>query len=129
MDLRDADVVFAYLLQDTNDRLKDKLRRELRPGTRIIANTFVFPGLPLVAADEELHLYLYNSNKAHVSLYLSAGYYGQHRFEAITTKSGLNLNIGKRQIKLVLAPESLSDITFTITRHAYEPVSDPLNLK
>jgi precorrin-6B methylase 2 len=59
VDLREADVVFTYLLQDTNDRLKDKLRRELRPGTRIIANTFVFSGLPLVATDEELHLYLY----------------------------------------------------------------------
>ena len=59
VDLRQADVVFAYLLQDTNDRLKDKLRRELRPGTRIIANTFVFSGLPLVATDEQLQLYLY----------------------------------------------------------------------
>ena len=59
VDLRQADVVFAYLLQDTNDRLKDKLRRELRPGTRIIANTFVFSGFPLVATDEELKLYLY----------------------------------------------------------------------
>ena len=59
VDLREADVVFAYLLQDTNDRLKDKLRRELPPGARIIANTFVFPGLPLVASDVELKLYLY----------------------------------------------------------------------
>jgi cyclopropane fatty-acyl-phospholipid synthase-like methyltransferase len=59
VDLRDADVVFAYLLQDTNDKLKDKLRRELRPGTRIIANTFTFSGFPLIATDEELHLYLY----------------------------------------------------------------------
>jgi len=59
VDLREADVVFTYLLQDTNDRLKNKLRRELRPGTRIIANTFVFSGLPLVATDEELNLYLY----------------------------------------------------------------------
>jgi SAM-dependent methyltransferase len=59
VDLREADVVFAFLLQDTNDRLKDKLRRELRPGTRIISNTFMFWGLPLVATDEELHLYLY----------------------------------------------------------------------
>jgi predicted RNA methylase len=59
VELGDADVVFAYLLQDTNDRLKDKLRRELRPETRIIANTFVFPGLPLVSKDEELKLYLY----------------------------------------------------------------------
>ena len=59
VDLREADVVFAYLLQDTNDRLKDKLRRELPPGARIIANTFVFPGLPLVSSDEQLKLYLY----------------------------------------------------------------------
>jgi predicted RNA methylase len=59
VDLRDADVVFAFLLQDTNERLKDKLRKELRPGTRIISNTFTFSGFPLVAVDEELHLYLY----------------------------------------------------------------------
>ena len=59
VDLGDADVIFTFLLQDTNERLKDKLRRELRPGTRIISNIFSFPGLPLIAADEELHLYLY----------------------------------------------------------------------
>ena len=59
VDLRDADVIFTFLLQDTNERLKDKLRRELRPGTRIVSNIFTFSGLPLVAADEQLHLYLY----------------------------------------------------------------------
>ena len=58
-DLGEADVIFTFLLQDTNERLKDKLRRELRPGTRIVSNIFTFSGLPLVAADEELHLYLY----------------------------------------------------------------------
>ena len=59
VDLREADIVFTFLLQDTNERLKEKLRRELRPGTRIISNIFTFSGFPLVAADEELHLYLY----------------------------------------------------------------------
>lgn len=59
VDLREADVIFTYLLQDTNNRLKDKLRRELRPETRIISNTFTFSGLPLLAVDEELHLFLY----------------------------------------------------------------------
>jgi precorrin-6B methylase 2 len=59
IDLSKADVVFAYLLQNTNDRLKDKLRDELRPGTRLISNTFTFSGLPLVLTDEELKLYLY----------------------------------------------------------------------
>jgi hypothetical protein len=61
VDLRDADVIFTFLLQDTNDRLKDKLRRELRPGARIISNTFTFSGFPLIAADDELHLYLYGT--------------------------------------------------------------------
>jgi SAM-dependent methyltransferase len=59
VDLSSADVVFSYLLQDTNDRLKDKLRRELRPGARIVSNTFHFSGLPLVRVDDELKLYLY----------------------------------------------------------------------
>ena len=59
VDLREADVVFTFLLQDTNERLKDKLRRELRPGTRIVSNIFTFSGFPLMATDEDLHLYLY----------------------------------------------------------------------
>jgi precorrin-6B methylase 2 len=59
IDLSEADVVFTYLLQNTNDRLKEKLRKELRPGTRLISNTFTFSGLPLVLTDEELKLYLY----------------------------------------------------------------------
>lgn len=59
VDVSSADVVFSYLLQDTNDRLKDKLRKELRPGARIVSNTFHFSGLPLVRTDDELKLYLY----------------------------------------------------------------------
>ena len=59
VDLSEADVVFAYLLQNTNDRLKEKLRKELCSGTRLISNTFTFSGLPLIRTDEELKLYLY----------------------------------------------------------------------
>jgi len=58
-DLRGADVVVTYLLQDTNDRLQAKLLRELRPGSRVVSNTFTFSGLPLVRRDEEYRLYLY----------------------------------------------------------------------
>jgi len=58
-DLRGADVVVTYLLQDTNDRLQAKLLRELRPGSRVVSNTFTFSGLPLVRCDEEYRLYLY----------------------------------------------------------------------
>ena len=46
-----ADVVFTFLLQDTNDRLKEKLRQELRPGTRIVSNIFTFSGFPLAAVE------------------------------------------------------------------------------
>jgi SAM-dependent methyltransferase len=58
-DLREADVVVTYLLQDTNDRLQTKLLQELRPGARVVSNTFTFPGLELAGSDEEYRLYLY----------------------------------------------------------------------
>ena len=39
-DLRDATVVALYLLPSLNDRLKPKLLKELRPGSRIVSNSF-----------------------------------------------------------------------------------------
>jgi hypothetical protein len=59
-DLSDADVVTCYLLQDTNDRLEGKLKQELHPGTRVVSNTFFFPGLRQVRQDDEAGLYLCN---------------------------------------------------------------------
>jgi precorrin-6B methylase 2 len=40
MDLKDATVVTLYLLQDINIKLRPKLWRELRPGTRIVSHSF-----------------------------------------------------------------------------------------
>jgi SAM-dependent methyltransferase len=40
MDLRDATVVTLYLLPALNERLRPKLFRELRPGTRLVSNAF-----------------------------------------------------------------------------------------
>ena len=59
-DLSDADVVTCYLLQDTNDRLEGKFKQELRPGTRVVSNTFFFPGLRQARQDDEARLYLCN---------------------------------------------------------------------
>ena len=56
-DLRDADVITCYLLQDTNERLEGKFKRELRPGTRIVSNRFDFPGLVKVCEDGDAMLY------------------------------------------------------------------------
>jgi SAM-dependent methyltransferase len=58
-DLQEADVVVTYLLQDTNDRLQAKLLREMRPGARVVSNTFRFSDLKLAACDEEYRIYLY----------------------------------------------------------------------
>ena len=39
-DLRQATVVTLYLLQELNERLRPKLQRELRPGGRVVSQTF-----------------------------------------------------------------------------------------
>jgi SAM-dependent methyltransferase len=41
-DIREATVVTLYLLPDMMRALRDKLRRELRPGTRIVSHDFDF---------------------------------------------------------------------------------------
>ncbi|NPB01229.1 MAG: class I SAM-dependent methyltransferase, partial [Crenarchaeota archaeon] len=43
-DLSDADVVTLYLLTSVNERLRPKLERELRPGTRVVSHDFEVPG-------------------------------------------------------------------------------------
>lgn len=43
-DLSQATVVFVYLLPWKMDNLAKKLKRELKPGTRVISNSFVLPG-------------------------------------------------------------------------------------
>jgi predicted RNA methylase len=58
-DLSAADVVTCYLLQDTNVKLEEKLKRELRSGTRVVSNTFTFPGIKMVRQDDEAKLYLF----------------------------------------------------------------------
>lgn len=42
IDLSQADVVTAYLLQETNDKLLPKLERELKVGTRVVGVAFNF---------------------------------------------------------------------------------------
>jgi len=44
INLKNADVVSLYLLQETNQKLKEKLKKELKPGTRIISTAFTFEG-------------------------------------------------------------------------------------
>ncbi|NHJ48603.1 MAG: methyltransferase domain-containing protein [Asgard group archaeon] len=57
-DISDADVVFCYLLQSTNDKLEEKLVQELSPETRVVSNTFIFRSLPTIATDKSA-IYVY----------------------------------------------------------------------
>lgn len=58
-DLSQADVVTCYLLQTTNEKLEDKLLRELKPGARVVSHAFTFPRMHLVSRDRENDLYCY----------------------------------------------------------------------
>lgn len=42
--LRDADVIFCYLIPEAMEKLSKKIKKECRKGTRIISNTFHLPG-------------------------------------------------------------------------------------
>lgn len=44
VDISEADVVTLYLLTSVNERLRPKLEKELRPGTRIVSHDFEIPG-------------------------------------------------------------------------------------
>ena len=58
-DLSQADVVTCYLLQSTNEKIEDKLLRELKPGARVVSYTFKFPKMNLIARDSESQIYCY----------------------------------------------------------------------
>lgn len=58
-DLRHADVVTVYLLQKTNVKLMEKLENELQPGTRVVSNTFIFPGWKIIKQDSKAEIYVY----------------------------------------------------------------------
>ena len=42
--IRDATVVYMYLLTSVNEKLKPKLQSELKPGTRVVSLDFEIPG-------------------------------------------------------------------------------------
>lgn len=49
--LKDADVVYTYLLQEVNDEIEDKLMKELKKGSRVVSLAFEFNKMKLIAKD------------------------------------------------------------------------------
>jgi predicted RNA methylase len=59
-DLSEADIVICYLLPETNDKIEDKLLRELKPTARVVSNSFFFDNLPILNEDINKGIYIYN---------------------------------------------------------------------
>lgn len=58
-DIRDADIVFIYLLPWRMKQLKTKLLTELKPGARVVSNSFIFPKWNILLFDEKTHVYVF----------------------------------------------------------------------
>ncbi|MCK5793442.1 MAG: class I SAM-dependent methyltransferase [Anaerolineales bacterium] len=65
-DLRSADVVACYLLPEAQKKLEDKLMRELRPGTRVVTNTFIFYQTRMAKRDGKARLYIFSPENTQV---------------------------------------------------------------
>ena len=62
VDISDATVIFMYLVPKTLARLKPKLLKECKPGTRVV--TFVYKiDLPMIAMDRQNEIYIYKIPK------------------------------------------------------------------
>lgn len=58
-DLSHADVVFVYLLPWRMEKLAIKLKRELKPGSVIVSNSFIFPNWQILRQDKARHIYVF----------------------------------------------------------------------
>lgn len=62
-DLNEATVVTVFLSREANAKLKEKLKKELKTGTRIISYYWMFDGWRTVKIDSFFSLYLYRIEK------------------------------------------------------------------
>jgi len=65
-DLHGADVITCYLLPQAQKKLEDKLMRELRPGTRVVTNTFIFYQTRMAEQDGKARLYIFSPENTQV---------------------------------------------------------------
>lgn len=57
--LSDADVVFVYLLPWRMERLQKCLSKQLKPGSLVVSNSFIFPDWKIVRSDRASHVYVF----------------------------------------------------------------------
>ncbi|MCX8009137.1 MAG: 50S ribosomal protein L11 methyltransferase [Patescibacteria group bacterium] len=60
-DISDADIIFVYLLPWKMDKLAEKIKKETKPGTTIVSNSFIFPHWPIAKEDKDAHVYVFKT--------------------------------------------------------------------
>ncbi|MBI3577562.1 hypothetical protein HY086_05995 [Candidatus Gottesmanbacteria bacterium] len=58
-DFADADVVFVYLLPWKMEKLEAFLKKQLKPGSLIVSNSFIFPHWKILRQDRANHVYVF----------------------------------------------------------------------
>ncbi len=58
-DISEASVVFVYLIPRALMQLEEKMKNELKPGTRVISYIYRIPYLTLQKEDKENHIFVY----------------------------------------------------------------------
>ena len=58
-DLSDADAIFIYLLPWRMEKLANFLKKQCKPGTRIVSNSFIFPNWKIKREDKKLHVHVF----------------------------------------------------------------------
>lgn len=58
-DIRDADVIFLYLIPWKMKRLAEKLKKECKHGAIIVSNSFIFPNWKIIRQDAANHIYVF----------------------------------------------------------------------
>ncbi|MBU2542908.1 50S ribosomal protein L11 methyltransferase [Patescibacteria group bacterium] len=56
-DLSDYDLIFIYFIPHRMKKLAKKIKKEMKPGSRIISHAFVFPGWQYIEKDDNIYLY------------------------------------------------------------------------
>jgi len=57
-DLSKVDVLTLFFMQDKMEKLGEKIKREMKPGSRVVSNTFSFPNWEVKEKDGNIKLYI-----------------------------------------------------------------------
>jgi SAM-dependent methyltransferase len=58
-DISEADVVFIYLIPWRMDKLENMLKNQLKKGSLVVSNSFIFPGWTIIQQDIKNHVYVF----------------------------------------------------------------------